>query len=310
MGQYILTICTATYNRAHTLTKAYESLIKQTCFDFDWLVIDNGSTDGTEKLFEKWNEESVPFKIHYHRIAERGLPRALNYGVNSAAGKYFFKLDSDDTLLPNAVETLLKGIDEIDGIDNIVGVGYVRIKTNGKPIKGVWPIVNEDGYIDCTNLERKKYNLDADMCEAYRVSVLKHYPFQVWPDELFAPEATCLDMMALDGYKIRWHKEAIYMCEYLDDGLTKGNWDLLRNNKMGYAILSNQRMLTADNYREKLRAAAEHIALSLNAGYPSYVFNTYKPLITLTALPLGLVLAIRRHEQFKYDDPVNRRNNT
>ena len=308
MSSKILTIHTATYNRAHTLPRVFESLKKQTCFEFDWFVTDNGSTDGTEKLFEKWKEEDIPFKISYHKIPERGIPRALNYAVQHVSGKYFFILDSDDILLPNGVELILAGIRQIDDFESFVGVGFVRIKENGEPIKGVWPKVNKYGYVDCTNLERRKFDLDADMCEAYKVDILKKYPFQVWPDEVFAPEQTCFDMIALDGYKVRWFKDAIYVCEYLDDGLTVGNWNLLRNNKMGYAILSNQRLLTATDFRTKIRAAAQCIALSINAGYPSYILKSYKPWITFLALPFGLILAVRRHEQFKYDDPVNRRN--
>ena len=116
-------------------------------------------------------------------------------------------------------------------------------------------------------------------------------------------------MMALDGYKIRWFRDAIYVCEYLEDGQTQGNWNLLRDNKMGYAILSNQRLLTAPGIKSKFLSAAQHIALSINGKHPSYILKSYKPWITALAMPYGLALSIRRHIQFKYDDPVHRRNN-
>ncbi len=308
MKDLLLSIHTATYNRAHTLPAVYESLKQQTCFDFEWFVTDNGSTDGTDELFKKWIKENNKFKINYHFIKERGVPRALNYGVNHVSGKYFFILDSDDKLLPNAVEIILGSIQEVDKIDDIVGVGFVRVTEKGEPIKGIWPKVNEKGYIDCTNLERKKYDLDADMCEAYKVEIIKKFPFPVWKDEIFAPEQLCFDAIALNGYKIRWHKDPIYVCEYLSDGLTVGNWNLLRKNKMGYAMLNNQGLLYLDNFKDKFKAAAQHIALSINAGYPEYIFKTNNVFITLLALPYGLGLAIRRYNQFKYDDPSNKRN--
>ena len=287
----ILTIHTATYNRAHTLPKVYQSLKSQTCYDFEWFVTDNGSTDGTAELFNKWKDENPPFRILYHRISERGIPRALNYGVNHINGKYFFMLDSDDILLSNGVELIYKGIDQIEAIDDIAGVGFVRIKENGEPIKGVWPKVNDKGFIDCTNLERSKYDLDADMCEAYKVSILKKYPFR-----------------AEDGYKIRWFRDAIYVCEYLEDGQTQGNWNLLRNNKMGYAMLSNMGMITRKGLLSKYRAAAQHIALSIVAGNPEYILKSNKPWLTILALPFGIILSFRRREQFKWDDPISRRN--
>ena len=193
MSKVTLTVLTPTYNRAHTLPGVFASLKEQTCFDFEWLVADNGSTDQTADLFEEWNKESLPFRIRYHRMAERGLPRALNYGISHAEGEYIFKLDSDDELTPDAVEEIIKGIRETKDLEKCVGVGFVKIHRDGVPIKGTWPVTNAEGYTDCTNLERREYNLDADMCEAYRKDIISRYPFPVWKDELFAPEQLCLD---------------------------------------------------------------------------------------------------------------------
>ena len=137
----------------------------------------------------------------------------------------------------------------------------------------MWPNVNKKGFVDCTNLERKKYNLDADMCEAYKTDIMRKYKFPVWEGELFAPEQLQSDKLAMLGYKIRWYNEGIYICEYQDIGLTKGNWDLLRKNKMGYAMLSNMQMITNEEFKEKFKAAGQHIALSIVAGYPSYILQ-------------------------------------
>ncbi len=308
MSQLILSIHTATYNRAHTLPRVYESLKKQTCSDFEWFVTDNGSTDHTADLFAKWEKESNPFMIHYHRIEERGIPRALNYGVNHISGKYFFMLDSDDELLPDAVEEILKGIREIDNLEKCVGVGFVRIHRNGQPIKGIWPRTNEAGFVDCTNLERAKYDLDADMCEAYKTEIIRRYPFPVWGDEIYAPEQLCFDRMALDGYYLRWYRKAIYLCEYLEDGQTVGNWNLFKENKMGYAMLSNLKMLTAKSRTKRFKEAAQHIALSIVAGYPSYILRSNKPWMTLLTFPYGFLLSFRRRRQFRHViQPVRRK---
>ncbi len=303
-----LTIHTHTYNRAHTLPAAYESLINQTNYNFEWVITDNGSTDNTEELFEKWTKEETRFPIIYHKIPERGIPRALNYGINHINGDYFFMLDSDDKLLPNAVDVIYKAIEEIDDKPDFVGAGFVIVFEDGTPVKGVWPKVNEKGYVDCTNLERYKYNLDADMREVYKVDILKKYPFPVWEDEIYAPEQLCLDAMALDGYKLRWHNTPIYVCEYLEGGQTQGNWNLLRNNKMGFAMLCNQKLLYEKTLKKKLKAAGQHIALSIVAGYPGYILKSNKKWLTLLALPYGILLSFRRRAQFKWDDPINRRN--
>ena len=83
---------------------------------------------------------------------------------------------------------------------------------------------------------------------------------------------------------------------------------LLRKNKMGYAMLSNMQMITNEEFKEKFKAAGQHIALSIVAGYPSYIFKTNKKWLTVLALPYGILLSFRRREQFKWDDPINKRN--
>lgn len=308
MSNIKLTIHTATYNRAHTLPQAYKSLQSQTCFDFEWLITDDGSTDGTKDLVESWQGEENQFTIRYVQLQHGGLIRALNYAMSVAQGDYYFRLDSDDAMLPNAVETIVGKFNDINDKPDYVGVGFVIVSPAGEPLKGIWPNVNEQGFVDCTNLERCKYNLDADMREAYKLDIIKKYPFPVWKDELFAPEQLQMDAMALDGYKLRWYNEAVYVGEYQQDGLTKGNWNLLRNNKMGYAMLSNQRLLYGNDFIGNFKAAAQHIALSIVAGYPSYMLKSNKKWLTLFALPYGILLSFRRREQFKWDDPINRRN--
>lgn len=308
MSKPILTIHTATYNRAHLLEQAYRSLKMQKCTDFEWLITDDGSTDETKKLVSGWINENPPFYIRYVQLEHGGLIRAVNHAIDIAAGDYYFRLDSDDALTENAVATILGKCKEIDDKADYVGVGFVILTREGLPVKGVWPKVNDCGFVDCTNLERPLYDLDADMREAYKIDIMKKYPFPVWEDEMFAPEQLQMDAMALDGYKIRWYNIPVYVCEYQTDGLTLGNWNLFRNNKMGYAMLSNQRMLYTKPFKECFMAACQHIALSVVAGHPGYIIKSNKLWLTFFALPFGLLLAIRRKRQFRWDDPVNRRN--
>lgn len=308
MNRPTLTIHTATYNRAYILEKAYHSLQEQTCFDFEWLITDDGSTDATDELVEKWLIENNSFNIRYQRLQHGGLIRAVNYAISEAKGRYYFRLDSDDYLKSNAINSIIEKIQEIDAKDNYVGVGFVKVKENGSPIKGTWPKVNECGFIDCSNLDRKKYDLDADMCEAYKIEIMRKYEFPVWEGEMFAPEQLQIDRLALDGYILRWYNLGIYVCEYQEGGLTKGSWDLLRKNKMGYAMLSNQRLLYTNSLKECFQAASQHIALSIVAGYPEYILKSNKRWLTMLALPYGVALSFRRREQFKWDDPINRRN--
>ena len=74
----ILTIFTPTYNRAHTIGRTYESLKKQNCKEFIWLIIDDGSTDNTSKLVEQWKNESCGFEIRYIYKENGGMHTAHN----------------------------------------------------------------------------------------------------------------------------------------------------------------------------------------------------------------------------------------
>ena len=98
----MITILTPTFNRAHLLPRLFESLTHQTDFDFEWLVIDDGSTDGTSDLFAGNTFLSAPFPIRYYRQENGGKHCALNAGVKQAKGDFIFIADSDDWLLPQS----------------------------------------------------------------------------------------------------------------------------------------------------------------------------------------------------------------
>lgn len=107
-----ITVLTPTFNRAHTLHRCYDSLSQQTLSDFEWVVIDDGSTDGTEALVKAWAKEAS-FPIHYQWKENGGKPSAVNAGLAVAQGQYVGVLDSDDALLPEALEVMLDAWDDI-----------------------------------------------------------------------------------------------------------------------------------------------------------------------------------------------------
>ena len=183
------TIFTPTYNRAYTLSILYNSLKNQTCKDFEWLIVDDGSTDNTCELVREYIKEEKKFPINYYKKENGGKPRAINYGIKLAKGKYFLMIDSDDYLVDNAVANMKNWCKEIDKDERFVGVGAARGYEKNVYIKGVEPLVNENGYIDATNLQRERYNLDADMTEAYKTNIFKKYPMAEWSGENLLPES-------------------------------------------------------------------------------------------------------------------------
>jgi glycosyltransferase involved in cell wall biosynthesis len=101
--KYLFTVFTSTYNRSHTLHRVYQSLVTQTYRDFEWLIIDDGSVDGTRDLVTQWQQENL-FPIVYVYQENQGKHIALNRGVAIARGELFLTLDSDDSCIPEALE--------------------------------------------------------------------------------------------------------------------------------------------------------------------------------------------------------------
>ena len=98
------TIFTPTYNRAPTLGRVYNSLVNQTCKKFEWLIVDDGSTDNTRELVERWqNEKKIAIEYCYRKNGGKQSAMRLAYEV--VRTKYIIEIDSDDELKPEAVET-------------------------------------------------------------------------------------------------------------------------------------------------------------------------------------------------------------
>lgn len=235
-----ITVFTPTYNRGYIIENLYRSLQKQSFTDFEWLVIDDGSSDNTEELFKKWTKEVNDFEIRYYKKDNGGKHRAINYGVSKAQGEWIFIVDSDDSITFNAMEQIYKWINSINA-ENIVSVSGLRGKNSEIPMGDTLGFGNRY-YIDINNLERDKLNLNYDMAEVYRLDILEQYPFPEYDGEKFITESVVWDKIAYDGYKIRFFNEIIYICDYLDDGLTKQGREIFVNNPKGYSHYIKQQI--------------------------------------------------------------------
>ena len=291
-----ITVFTPTYNRAYIIDNLYQSLLSQTDMNFEWLVIDDGSSDGTKEYFEKILLKGNPFKITYKYTDNGGKQRAINTAVKYIATEYTFIVDSDDKLTPDAIEYINRWISS-SGLEHLAGVSGVKGDMAGNPLGGS-PKIDGD-YIECTNLERAKYNLKVDMAEIYKTSMLKHFSFDVWPGEKFVPEALVWDKIALAGYSLRWYKKVIYLCDYREDGLTKNSWKLLKNNPMGYAFLFDHNCSIAKTIRKKNKWAIQMMSSLFLANNWKYVMKMNNRIRGIILTPIGFLLSIRRKSQFK-----------
>lgn len=217
----MISIITPTFNRAYILKNAYISLQNQTSQQFEWIIVDDGSTDDTQELVQKWQRENNLFEIIYFKQENGGKHRALNNAVQHAKYDYTLILDSDDELIADAVYHIHVWIDHIKELSGFAGVAGLR---GWKQRNGVVGDNNfKAEYVDATNLQRKKFHLTGDKAEVYKTELLKKYPFPEFEGEKFLSESAVWNKIAADGYKIRWFNKIIYRCDYLEDGLTKNS---------------------------------------------------------------------------------------
>lgn len=213
----MITVFTPTFNRAYIIENLYKSLLAQTDKNFEWVVVDDGSSDNTSELFEKFLANDNGFNIEYKIQQNGGKHRAINHGVSLAKGELFFIVDSDDYLTADAIEKINAWVKTLDADKKWAGVSGVRGYDEKTPI-GQAP---EKVFIDATNLERTEKNLLGDKAEVYFTEVLKAYPFPEFENENFITEEVVWNKIAYDGYKLRWYSDIIYICDYIADGLTK-----------------------------------------------------------------------------------------
>ena len=252
MNPILITVFTPAYNRAHLLPRLFQTLKQQTNTSFEWIIVDDESSDDTETVVRQFTSEKTSFPIRYYKQKHGGKHRAINFAVKRAAGSYLFIVDSDDWLPDNAIELLENWLQDIQGISVLCGVAGQKALADGKPVGNSF--LGKE-YVDASSLERKKLHIEGDKAEVFDVEVLKAHPFPEFDGELFVTEAVCWNAIAADGYKLRWHQEPIYYCEYLEDGLSKNGANDLDGhiaNFQGYSYYIRQ-CLTIKNKLDSYR---------------------------------------------------------
>ena len=210
-----ITILTPSYNRAHTLPALYESLLKQDTDVFEWLVVDDGSTDATRKLVEGWQGEGK-ISIRYLHKQNGGKHTALNEGIRLIESELTFIVDSDDWLPENAVEIILQYHEKYREMEGICGYSFLRFYPDGKVNDAFYP---QDEWIDTYINARINAGIAGDKAEVFFTDVLKRYPFPVYEGEKFVPEDLVWVQMS-GPYKMVHINRCVYISDYLEGGLT------------------------------------------------------------------------------------------
>lgn len=210
-----ITIITPTYNRVDLLPRLYESLLKQTDQDFEWLVIDDGSTDNTEQLMQQYCQENR-IRISYERQENAGKHTALNRGIARIRSELTFIVDSDDYLPQDAVDIILSCHRKYKNTEGLCGYSFLRCHQDGRVNTAYFP---EDEKISTYLETRINGNIGGDKAEVFYTEILKQYPFPVYEGEKYMPEDAV--WMQMSGpYQMVHINKNVYICDYLEGGLT------------------------------------------------------------------------------------------
>lgn len=234
--QYKITVFTPTYNRAYILGTLYRSLQRQSFRNFEWLIVDDGSSDGTRELVESWQREDNPFSIHYIYQENGGKCRAINRGLEAAQGELFFTVDSDDYLTDDALEKVNRWEAALPKDQKFCGMvanrGYSPEYTPNTLFEGDW----FDG-----NAFDMYGKIDGERALIFYTEIHRQYLYPEFPGEKFMTEAVTWNRMAHDGYRIRYFNDIIWIWEYKDDGLTRAGYQVFLDNPQGTALFFREK---------------------------------------------------------------------
>lgn len=285
----IITIFTPTYNRAGYLPKLYESLVSQTSKEFEWVIVDDGSSDNTSDVVTNFIDENK-ILIKYFKQENSGKHIAINKGVELAEGELFFIVDSDDYLLPNAVAFVNNKYEEIKDVPDIGGLSARRGYDKNQPI-------GSDNFSSpmITDVFKFRYehNIMGDMAEVVKTSVLKRFPFPKINEERFCPESLIWNRIGLQ-YKFLWLPDIIYIGEYLQGGLTDNNFKIRKKSPESTLLFYKELQEMPVPFVQKLRANINYwrFAKFSEKKFSNKWSNT-NALLSLIGLPLSLIFLMK-----------------
>lgn len=243
-----VTVLTTTYNRDKLLKRLYNSLCNQTEKNFNWLIVDDGSTDNTKIAINKYMQEKK-LNIKYIYQTNSGKHIAINRAVKIVDTPLVFIVDSDDYLTENAIERINNYYYKYKEYKGLCGFSFLRKYTNGEINNKKFP-KNEmiESYIDA----RINRNIAGDKAEVFYTHCLREFPFPEYKNEKFMSEAVVWIKMA-QKYKMVHINEAIYIGDYLEEGLTKNIRKHKITSPLGYMDYAKALMSKNCNIKAKVK---------------------------------------------------------
>lgn len=283
-----LTVFTPAYNRAHTLPRTYESLLKQNNKDFIWLIVDDGSVDNTEELVKSWQGKDNGFEIRYIKKENGGMHTAHNTAYANIDTELNVCIDSDDCMAENGVEKILskwaevkdKGYAGLIALDadmntgNIIGKGFPQ---------GMTETTLSDYYAQGGFGDKKL---------VYRTDIINQYPeYPVFEGEKYVALAYKYRLIDQD-YKLAVLDEVLCNVEYQPDGSTGTMWKQYLKYPQGFAFWRKVCMTYPESKKRLLIDNIHYVSSSILAKNKSFIKESPTKILTVLAIIPGVALSI------------------
>lgn len=300
----LFTVYTPTFNRAHTLQRVFDSLQAQTCRDFEWLVIDDGSTDATAELMARYQSEAR-FPVRYLQEPHRGAHHAHNLSLRESQGQLWLKLDSDDGCLPHALERLKYHWENLPATqrDSFSGVTGLCRDQNGQLLGTRFPA----DPLDCSAAALEyRHKVRGEKWGFLRLDVLRLFPYPENVPGNFIPESYIWCQIS-QRHQTRHINEELRIYWTDAPSLVHGRPNPHTNAAGHYLMFKMVLDLESGWFfaapLRLLRAAAQHSRFAFLSGvgfvqqFSKLQLNSGR-LLWLATLPLGLGLWLRDQQRF------------
>ncbi len=282
-----LTVFTPTYNRAYILPRCYESMKRQTCKDFVWMIIDDGSTDETRELVNGWLAEDHGFEIRYLYQENQGMHGAHNLAYANIDTEINTCIDSDDYMTDDAVESILDFWNSCEKDEDVSGFMALDAYENGDVIGTLLP----ESIGKTTSYELyNKLGVKGDKKFILRSDLTRKDPYPIFEGERFVDLATKYSQLD-EKYKIYCCNKVVCVVEYMEDGSSRNIFKQYVRNPKGFAYTRRLWMgMKHMSVPFRFKQAIHYVSSCMMAKDKDWLKNSPAKVMTVLAVPFGAVL--------------------
>ena len=282
----LITVFTPLYNRLNTLCRTYDSLRKQTCFDFEWLIIDDGSTDDPYDTIRQWIKEEENFAIRYIHKENGGMHTAHNVAYENIHTELNVCIDSDDYMPKNAIQLIVDCWESCkdSGFAGIIALDFADAtkRVIGKELPSNKDSITLSGYYENGGLGDKKL--------IYRTDIIRETPpYPVFDGEKYVSLAYKYHLID-EKYELKILNECVCIVDYQLDGSTNNMYRQYLNNPRGFAFWRKEQMRHNKTMKQQFKTCVHYVSSSMISKNKDYVKESPLKAMTVFATPFGIVL--------------------